>query len=163
MSLPGENWKVEKHGQACCRCETEFDEGESFFSALREEEGAFQRRDFCGDCWAGEQPDGYFCFWKSRRPESRERQTVGPAVLLDLLDQMRAPSSRREKALRFVLALYLSRKKALRLAGEADDADALVFEVVGGDEEYRVEPVELEEDEQEKLTRRLREMLAIED
>jgi len=162
MSLPGDNWKVEKHGQSCCGCETEFEEGESFFSALRQEEGAFQRRDFCEDCWQGEQQDGFFCFWKSRRAESEEQQAVGPAVLLDLLDQMRNPSSRREKALRFVLALYLSRRKALKLAGEADSGAALVFEVVGGDEQYRVQPVELEEDEQEKLTRRLREMLAIE-
>ncbi|MEF8787557.1 MAG: hypothetical protein V5A84_00675 [Planctomycetota bacterium] len=162
MSLPGDDWKVEKHGQACCGCETEFEEGEAFFSALREEEGAFQRQDFCDDCWEGEGADGFFCFWRSRRAESDGQQTVGPAVLLDLLDQMRNPSSRREKALRFVLALYLSRKKALRLSGEHENGTDLLFEVVGGDEQYRVEPVELEDEEQDKLTRRLREMLAIE-
>lgn len=162
MSLPGDDWKVEKHQQGCCGCEAEFDEGEAFFSALREDEGAFQRHDFCEDCWENRGPDGFFCFWKSRRPESEGQKTVGPAVLLDLLDQMRNPSNRREKALRFVLALYLSRKKALKLAGEHDNGTDLVFEVVGGDESYRVEPVDLEEEERKKLTRRLREMLSIE-
>ena len=161
MSLPGDDWKVDKRRQECCECGAEFDPGTAFYSALREQEGRFQRLDFCSGCWASAREDGFFCFWKSRRPEPEGQKTVGPAVLLDLLDQMRNPSTRREKALRFVLALYLSRKKTLRLSGEGDNGRDLVFEVVGGDESYVVEPVDLEEDERKKLTRRLREMLSI--
>ena len=163
MNVPGEDWKVEKRRQECTECGTEFEPGSPFFSALLESEGEFQRLDYCPECWQSRNSGDFFCFWKSRRPESDGRQAVGPAVLLDLLEQMRDPANRREKALRFVLALYLSRKKVLTLQQEDDGGDGtLLFEAAKGDEEYRVEPVELEESERAELTRNLQNMLSVE-
>lgn len=162
MSLPGDDWKVEKGRQECSDCGADLEPGDPFFSALRQEEGDFQRVDFCSDCWKSERAADFFCFWKSRRPESEGQQTVGPAVLLDLLEQMRHPSNRREKALRFVLALYLSRKKILTLQQEGGGNDHLVFEAAKGEQQYHVEPVDLGEEERAELTRSLQNMLSVE-
>lgn len=162
MTLPGDDWKVAKRRKKCSECEAEFAAGSPFFSALQQQEGEFLRVDYCPDCWASEDAEDYFCFWKSRRPESDGRQTVGPAVLLDLLEQMRNPSNRREKALRFVLALYLSRKKILTLQGEDGQRGDILFEAAKSEEKYRVEPVELGKEERAKLTRGLQNMLAVE-
>ena len=161
MPLPGEGWQVEKRRTKCCQCETEFPPGRSFFSVLLEQDGELKRSDFCGECWESESNEDYFCFWKSRRPESNEQQTVGPAVLLDLLEQLRHPSSEYEKALRLVLALYLARKKVLVLDTESLEDDPLVFETDDGEDRYRVEQVNLSEEQAQELTEKLEELLSV--
>lgn len=109
-----DSWRITKSRGACSRCGEEFAANRVLFSGLKEEEGELTRRDFCPDCW--EQDDaGFFCFWRTRRPEAEQKQTVDTDLMLEFFDRLDRPDTEKKGALRFVLALYLMRRKELKL------------------------------------------------
>ena len=165
-----EEWQVARGAPQCTTCGTEFEDGRVFYSALTQEGSEFVRLDYCTGCWErGERPP-HFSFWRTRR-QTRERSVrIDSNVVFDLFRNLvqgqdagmpgagdaEAASGRAE--MRFVLALYLTRRKALKLEGVSREGDreVLHFRRPRSDEQYTVEDPHLSEDRIEAATQKLK-------
>ena len=123
------DWEVAKTQGACGGCGRSFEPKQEYYAALLEgsqeaqqgqkeksqASGAFERLDYCQECWQRESPEA-FCFWKTRVPEPTEKKKllVDDEVLLEFFDRLGEASERVKINFRFVLALILMRKRILK-------------------------------------------------
>ena len=49
--MSSSDWKIQRHGTRCHATDREFEEGETFYSAIFWAEGELERRDFCIEAW----------------------------------------------------------------------------------------------------------------
>lgn len=83
--------------------------------------GMFLRRlEFSLAAWqSGARPEGLFCFWRTTWSGSQARKMfVDDETLLDLFHRLEADDRPQRQAFRFVLTLFLVRKKLLRVVGQ---------------------------------------------
>jgi hypothetical protein len=79
-------FKIEKPQHFCAACNRMFADSEAKVAALvaTPEEGTFQRKDFCVDCWSRQNPADFRCSWVTSHTDKRR-----PALLdADLLWQV---------------------------------------------------------------------------
>ncbi len=143
-------WEVARSSGRCQRCDAEFKEGQDFYTALRESEEGFERRDFCPTCWEGDEPAA-FCFWKTRVPpkETKQRLLVDDGVLINFFERLADQTEPLRVRFRFVLALILMRKKLLRYERTVreDDREVWIMRLTGSDGEHRVENPSMDDDQ----------------
>jgi len=110
--------------QACTRhCHAtgrELAPGEPFFSALVEEGATLARYDYAVEAWQGP-PPGSVGWWKSQREASSKHSSGAPNdVVLDVFQRLDGDAAAED--MRYVLALFLIRRRVLRLEEtEKDD------------------------------------------
>ncbi len=147
-----EAWRISKSKDACCRCGRDFPAERTFFSCLIEEQADLARRDLCPDCWEQSPPDNLFCYWRTRRAPERVRQVVDTELMLEFFDRLDQPDSDKKRTFRFVLALYLMRRRELKLLGinRSDAGESLICERRASGEQVEVpNPAMTEEQIQE--------------
>jgi len=156
----GNEWQVGKGQRQCCVCGTPFGENQTFYSALSDEDGELDREDFCPACWEGRRQESFFSFWKTRLVGLPRRPRVDVGVLLDVFWHLQERQEPREKAFRFVLGLYLWRRKALSLVGSErrGDAEVLLFQA-DGRQALPVENPHLDAESIEQVTHELKQLL----
>lgn len=152
-----------RRGDMCLACHRAFAPGETYRALLFETAAGYERRDYCETC---EPPDvaGMLGAWRSRRPETQghkppvfDRAAIG--AFFERLDRARLTPAQTQ--LRFVLALLLWRKKVLRFTGAATgDGEVWNFVATSTGQEYAVARPELAEDELERLSAQLDQLLA---
>ncbi|MCX7405696.1 MAG: hypothetical protein CK530_04125 [Planctomycetaceae bacterium] len=101
------------HG-VCAQTGQPFVPGEVFYSALVRAEGKLDRMDCCVAGWQG--PVAHtLAWWRSTYPanESGGSTLAPPDVLLDVLEQL--ADSPQDASLRYLIALELVRRKALKI------------------------------------------------
>ena len=148
-------WDVKRGEQKCAKCSHGFAEQEEYFSALYDEERQFIRRDFCGDCWGGQEKDAMFSFWKTRVPaKEQERKLVDDEIIMNFFMRLEGEADATKRNFRYVLALLLMRKRILKLEDIRydDDGEALVLKHRGEDKEYVVHNPQLSEEEIQQVT-----------
>jgi hypothetical protein len=157
-----EPWSIAKSTHVCAVCGKEFAEKRSFFSCLLDGPEGFERRDFCPGCWEVRSPGDLFCFWRTRRPAEERRQVVDTGLMLEFFDRLKGAESEDKKVFRFVLALYLMRRKELKLLeiGRSGDTERLVFKRKGDSEKVEVENPGLSEEEIQNASSQLAELLS---
>lgn len=142
------DYKLHRPQPVCRRTGRGFAAGEEFFSALVRGDGGLERLDVASEAWDGPPPDAV-AWWRARQGAAGD---AGPAlapveVLLDALEAL--ADSPADDALRYLLALQLVRRRALRI--EADDAapeaadGAVIFSCRRRDRDYRLRPVRMEQ------------------
>ncbi len=159
-----DTWRIGRSKGLCSACGKEFAPSQGLFSALREEGEEFARLDFCQSCWPGQPPEGFFCHWKTRRPEPRQKQVLDTGLMLEFFDRLDGAEAENKKVFRFVLALYLMRRKELKLIGSerperADGRETLVFERRSSGDRARVENPDLGEEQLQEAAARLGSLL----
>lgn len=159
-----DTWRIGRSKGLCSVCGREFTPRQGLYSALREEGEEFARLDFCQSCWSGRPPEGFFCHWKTRRPEQRQKQVLDTALMLEFFDRLEGAEAESKKVFRFVLALYLMRRKELKLIGperseRADGRETLVFERRSSGEKVRVENPDLGEEQLQEAAAQLGNLL----
>lgn len=130
MSL-SEGYRIGSSNAACCDCGVEFSAGQGLFSALREAGDGFERIDYCTACWQRcNEAGGWFCHWRTRRPQASARRVLDTDLMVEFFDRLAHAEDADKRAFRFVLALYLARRKELKLLGVRRNAEgeALLFE-----------------------------------
>ena len=156
-AFPPEN--APKLSRVCAATGRAFEPGEKIFTFLFEENGELQRRDLCAEAFASTpRPENALAWWSSRLPNDAEKkEKLAPNdALLDLFESLANRPD--EAALRYVLALLLTRRRVLRFEREeielADDlsaraapAPSIVFFSPRRDASYVVPVVELNADE----------------
>lgn len=152
------DYKLHRPQPVCHRTGRGFSAGEVFFSALVRGEGGLDRLDVAAEAWDGPPPNTV-AWWRARQGAAAD---TGPAlapvdVLLDALEALD------DDPLRYLLALQLVRRRALRIeAAPTDDeaADgALVFSCRRRDRDYRLRPVRAEEVADPEVAARLTALL----
>lgn len=117
------DWQMPKRGAACDVCNHEFEFGETMLACLYDSADGFARRDFCDNCQPPEEPRPVGA-WKTRRPRpvEKKKQAFDMESIQRMFEQLEDADSPAPLRLRFVLALLLWRKKALKFDGsESDD------------------------------------------
>lgn len=166
-------WNVSKGSGQCTSCERVFQEEEFFFSTLCLETECLLRKDFCLGCWSdgttavsspaesattdkkGQNPEGFFSFWKTRMPKKEEprRRIVDNAVILNLFSRLQGVTELWAKNMQYVLGLFLLRKKLLKLKeqGKDEQGDFVCLYSPEEDKTYQVYNSNLTEEEIEKI------------
>ncbi len=159
-----ESWTVAKGGARCSECGAGFGEGQLYFSALSEREQGFVREDFCSSCWRQAKTRPFFSFWKTRRRSDGRAPRVATDVVFDFFNKIQSSDRPDREEMRFVLALYLARRKALRFDGvrEEEGREVLLFRRSPDDEPFRVEDPHLTEEQIHGATERLKELFRTE-
>jgi hypothetical protein len=155
-----ESWKLSKSSFVCLRCGAEFRQAQPFFSALIEQPPDFTRQDFCMACWEQAPKQDAFCFWKSRRLANDRRPKVDVEVVFDLFNNLENAEGSEKREMRFVLALYLARRKALRFLSvkREDDRELLQFCRPRLREVFSVEDPNLTEEQINLTTQKIKEL-----
>jgi hypothetical protein len=158
-----QDWMMPRRAEGCLRCQHAFNVGEVFQTVLYETSEGYGRRDYCLGCPPEETP-APLGRWKTRRPEpsAKKAHTFDRDAVLAFFERLTDSDDLRRRQLRFVLALLLWRKKALRL--DATDAtpteEVWEFSVPRSDAMYRLVRPELDEDQLEQLSAQLEQLLA---
>jgi hypothetical protein len=160
-------YEVRRSGRRCAASGRELAAGEAFYSALVDEPAtvghAVQRRDFAPEAWAGP-PEGTLGWWRARTPGKPAAGRAPNEVLLRLLDAWQ--DQPHERAIRYLLALLLVRRRVLRVEqptlAEALDTQAtptdrsgLLLYAPRTDTTYSIEVCEPSGDEAAALQARL--------
>lgn len=121
-AFPPEN--APKLSRVCSATGRPFEPGEKIFTFLFEENGEIQRRDLCAEAFAEtRRPENALAWWSSRLPAGGEKkEKLAPNdALTDFFESLADRPD--EAALRYVLALLLTRRRVLRFEREEfDDA-----------------------------------------
>lgn len=153
------DWNIVKTSGACGRCEKTLQEEEIIYSCLFLGNAAFSRTDFCGDCWNNKADIPFFSFWKTRIPkkdESKKRVVDNLAILnlfLRLGENERYRDEPWAKNMRYVLALFLMRKKLLKLQNQGSDDMGDFMELYSAEEDklFKIHNPKLSEEEVTRL------------
>jgi hypothetical protein len=156
-----DTWRISKSQEACSFCGQEFSERDSFYSVLTEEGDELVREDFCACCWEKFRTQPHFCFWRARREPAEKKQVLDTEVMLSLFEQLEGAEDDRKRAFRFVLALYLMRRKELRLKDiqRGGHAETMVFKRKGSGERVEVINPDLDEARIQEVSEHLTELL----
>ena len=157
-----ETWHITKGADCCCGCGKEFPSSRLLFSCLIETESDFERRDLCPDCWEAGQPEGLFCFWRTRRTTVARKPVLDTAVMFEFFDRLEGAQDEQKRAFRFVLALYLMRRKELKPVevSRGAEAETLVLRRRCDGQRVEVENPGITEDRLEEIAARLSQLLS---
>ncbi|GAB6167224.1 hypothetical protein JCM19992_32240 [Thermostilla marina] len=112
----------------CAVTERELTPGEVYYAALVEDGDGWKRLDFSAEAWKGP-PEGCVGWWKSRVPEqnAKRRRWAPTDIMLRLLDALADRPDRAD--MRYVLALFLIRRRLLREEERAGEGDSQILTV----------------------------------
>jgi len=156
-----DSWRITRSRNTCSGCGVEFRQSQSFFSGLKEDGAEMVRQDFCSACWDQRADEEFFCFWRSRRAQAEQKPVVNTELMLEFFDRLDNLDNANKGVFRFVLALYLVRRKEFKLLeiSRAGGVERLVFQNRRTNERVVVENPGLDEqqiqDTEEQLTRLL--------
>src|ERR1051326_172711 len=149
-------------GQNCSACQRAFGPDEEFRANLYEAAEGYERRDFCGACEAPAMPFSV-ASWRGRAATADQKKApvVGRGAIFGFFQRLDADNPQKLQ-FRFVLALLLWRKKVLKFDGAEEGAgrESWRVSVVRGEEHLDVERPDLAEDELERLSLQLDELIS---
>ena len=144
-------------------CDKEFCEEDEYYSALFDVRNAFIRKDFCNLCWNKEREDNLFSFWKTKVPKKDKptERVINIEILLDMFIRLEGNNETYQKNLRYVLALYLIRKKIFKLKSlkRQNGEEIITLYYPKEDREFAVFNPNLKEDEIEAITSEMGQLL----
>jgi hypothetical protein len=156
-----EGWRISKGRPQCSYCGAEFADNGVFYSCLTDEEGELVREDFCPACWEKFRTQPYFCHWQSRRSVGEKKRTVDTSLMIEFFDRLEGAETQEKRIFRFVLALYLMRRKELKLRDMRREGghEVMVFTRRAGGGAVEVANPELSEEQIEAASEQLTALL----
>lgn len=156
-------WEIKRGANGCLLCNKEFTEEEEYYSSLFDENNTFVRKDFCTPCWNKGKDGGSFSFWKTKVPKKDKpvQPLVNIDVLVDMFIRLEGNSETHQKNLRYVLALYLIRKRVFKLKTfqRQNGEETLILNYQKEDREFTVFNPNLKEEEIEAITSEMSQLL----
>jgi len=155
-----QDFKVQRSQGRCAATGREFGTGELFHVVLFRADDGFRREDYCDQAWQGP-PEGAFCCFRSRIPETRtpakRRLLVDDEVLIDFFLRLAGEDDPARKQFRFVLALILMRKRLVKYEETAsqDGREVWRMRLMRDKSVHDVENPRLADDEIETVTQQL--------
>lgn len=141
------DFEVKRCSRRCAATDVELSPGEIYYSVLEVEGPQVVRRDYSATAWQGP-PDGALGWWSSRMPtgDNSKARLAPSEVALELFD--RWSDSPEQADARYVLSLFLIRKRVFRFAETAFDGpepghDVLRLYCPSRATDYEVDAVEV--------------------
>jgi hypothetical protein len=106
------DYEIQSCTRRCAATGRELAPGEAYYSAVVPEGEGWRRLDFAVEAWQGPPPEAVG-WWKSQRPDARRARWAPNDVLLDFFDRLEGQAENQD--LRYVLALFLVRRRVMRL------------------------------------------------
>lgn len=135
-------WLINKGSKNCSNCENVFKEEEEYFSAIYDNHDAFMRKDFCLECWDKAKSGEIFSFWKTKVQKAFDKGQMYAStdVFCDLFQKLENVENQSNVNFRYVLSLYLMRKKILKLKSvqKTNGNEILVFQYFKEGKETKV-------------------------
>lgn len=157
------DWQMPRRGEACFACQTAFDFGTIFHAFLYETQQGYERRDYCLTCDPPTEP-ATLGSWRTRRPQPTVRKAAvfDREAVLGFFQRLSKAERPEQIQFRFVLALLLWRKKVLKFDSTQtlEGQEHWRFLLPVTQESYDVLKPELDEEEIEKLSGQLEDLLA---
>jgi len=135
---------VPRRSTKCVECKTTL-EAYTTYLAFDEESDGWLRYDYCKACWEAGKKQG--CTWTGTVPPPAQPTPDDEALHLLLQES--------DPKVRFVLALYLERTKALAKRPELQKKDHLFYEIPHSGEIVEIVPCVVTPQEGEEITREL--------
>ncbi|MDR4508903.1 MAG: hypothetical protein MRJ65_11840 [Candidatus Brocadiaceae bacterium] len=155
-------WKINKSTRGCILCERKFCDEEEYYSALFDDGNGFIRKDYCVACWKSDE-ERIFSFWKTKIPKKDKpvQKIINVEMFYDMFMKLQDQNETYQKNLRYVLALFLMRKRMFKLKSlkKQDEKEFMVLYCIKDDREHRVFNPELREDEIESITSEMKQLL----
>ena len=157
-------WNIPPRAEQCAACGRAFEDGQTIRACIHAADGGFARTDVCENCPIPEdlEPLG---LWRTRfrLPQSDPKPQFDRGGLLELLAETAETSDPQSLKFRFVLALLLWRKKALRLIDtrRSGGAELWDFAEPKTGTRHRVVRPELTEDDLARLSAQLEALLHV--
>ncbi len=161
-----DTWENMSRLGKCCACEKALVENESYFGTLFDSAEGFDRRDYCVDCWNGDEGahSDAFSFWQAKMPvrEAKKKLFVDNMVLKQIFRRLATSDDEEKKPFTFVLALILMRKRLVRYVEteRQGDDELWIVRITGEDEKHRIYNPQLAEEEVARVQEQLNEVLA---
>ncbi len=159
-----QDYRIVRGERKCTSCGREFQENETYCSALYDKGTEFERLDFCVDCWSGETPE-MFSFWQTRVPPKAEKKKllVDDEVIMDFFVRLQDATDELKVNFRYILALVLMRKKRLKFKDvrRTDDREFLVLDLPRNGGTYEVLNPDLTEDKISQVTEEIGKILNV--
>jgi hypothetical protein len=156
-------WNMPRRADQCSACGHVFEIGETFEARLYAAQGDYQRRDFCLNCPAPTDPVAIGT-WRTHRPEpaAKRAQAFDREAIYGFFQRFEDAHDPERVQFRFVLALLLWRKKVLKLeqTGAVDGHEVWDFLMPRTGTAHRVTRPALDEDQLERLSSQLEQILA---
>lgn len=157
------DWNIAKTRRECV-CGKVFEENDTYFAALFEEEGGFVRRDYCAACWEPVRAEGkFFSFWRAMVPpkEQKRRLFADDSVLVDFFLRLEHEEEEQKRQFFYLLSLILMRKKILKFEDvERDGEDeCLILRMPSEDRSFRVRDPKLSNEQTDSLKEQLAQIL----
>ena len=128
--------------------------GSLCYSVLIENNGRYERQDFSQDAWNGV-PDSAIGVWRTVVPEAEVQSSPlrDPDQLFDLFADLAENANDQQRQMRYVLALWLIRKKRLVLEETRETADGSVLQLAGarGEGNFEIPEESISETEMARL------------
>ncbi|MEK7269469.1 MAG: hypothetical protein AAB215_00855 [Planctomycetota bacterium] len=132
-------WDLKAPAKGCAKCGRPFPGGATIVSGLRLVPEGCIREDFCEPCFT--EGEGHATRWHTRIPmPPPKKPRLDPNAVHEFFRNLEGDGDR-EQAFRYVLALYLVRKRILRLEGAR--RRILSLSEAKGEGRYRIPEVEL--------------------
>jgi hypothetical protein len=152
-----------RRGDVCFGCQHRFAAGEPLAAYLYGVGGIYERRDYCEHCQPATEP-APLAVWKTRRPEptAKKVQAFDRDTIYKLFERLEEAHEDAQLQFRFVLALLLWRKRILKLERTVavEGREAWEFVAAHSGAAHRVVHPEMSEDELERLSTQLEQLLA---
>ncbi len=126
-----QQWNVESATGRCVATGRTLEEGEEYYTVLFEEDESFRRAEYCLDAWQGP-PEDAFCHFKTSVPikAKRKQLLVEDDLLVAFFRRLADEAEPVRVQFRFVLALILMRKRALRYEGSSTQDEVEVWRML---------------------------------
>jgi len=106
------DYEIQTCTRRCAATGRELSPGEAYYSALVPDGEGWRRLDYAAETWQGPPPEAVG-WWKSQRPDARRVHWAPNDVLLEFFDRLEGQAENQD--LRYVLALFLVRRRVMRL------------------------------------------------
>ncbi len=148
------DYQIGSSTRHCSQTGRELKVGERYCSVLLQDGGSLVRKDFGLDAWV-RPPDGAIGFWQSRVPAvtAPRRPPVDDEMLLECLGRLEGTSDAGAKRFRYVLALFLMRRRRLRLEDTRHEGgeEVWLMRCTRGNTRFQVVDPALSDDELESV------------
>ena len=110
------DYQISSTSRQCSLTGRELKVGERYCSVLLQEGGSLVRKDYALDAWK-QPPEKAIGYWQSRVPAATapKRPPVDDEMLVECLGRLEGSTDAEAKRFRYVLALFLMRRRRLRL------------------------------------------------
>ena len=159
------DWNITRGELQCSHCAKPFQEGEEYSSAIHDRGTEFVRQDFCNECSSQINREECFSFWQTRVPvkEQEQKKFVDDEVIFNFFLRLANEQDQLKRNFRYVLALFLMRKKQLKFkdVARSDEGEALVLHSSREQEDYEVPIPQLSEEEIQQVTEEVGQILNV--